>query len=664
MHAVWTRRLRGKVDSHASRFNGFSLVELLVVVAIIVALAAVAVALFLNQREKAEDGRLASDATAMGRIIALAHSTDSPLFYTTSDDSTTGGGGEGGEDATSYTTLYTEADSAAGAQSIVVRGVLAGNVASGMVPQNGDCIILEAGGRNQSYCVGTGLVGTGAGGAGGGGPGEEEPPFIPEEPLATGGDAVYHKGRWYHTFNSSGTFTVTEEMQDIQYVLVGGGGGGGSGTGGYRVGSGGAGGVVLSANLGMGPNVLNLWTGPETLAPGNYPVVVGAGGAVSTWLTNAASTGGATSFNGDVAYGGGGGGGGNPIPFGRNGGSGGGGGRYIPHGNGPGGAGVPGQGTNGAVGPNGIGGGAGTSGANGGAGVRLLWGPHNRVIAQGGNRALADLGPNTGSGSGYGTGGSGLVVISYLHPGAGWVQSEQPDLPMATGGEVTYIDGRYYHVFRSNEHFEAYQTLNDLQFILIGGGGGGGGASGGYRVGGGGAGGIYLSANLSLGPNIANNWTGPVSLPNGIYPVVVGAGGAVSTWYTDPGSSGGSSTFNELAGYGGGGGGGGNPIPFGRDGGSGGGGGRYIPHGDGPGGNGIAGQGTAGAVGPQGIGGGAGSSGTEGGAGVTLNWGPIVNTVVAQGGNNSVADLAANTGSGSGSSSGRSGIVIISYSSD
>lgn len=206
------------------------------VVVIIAALAAIAVALFLNQREKAEEGRLASDVTAMGRIVTLAHSTGSPLFYST-DDLDPGGGG----DAPVLTTLYTTSDSAAGGQSVAVQGTITSDAPSGAVPQEGECLTLASGSRSQTYCVGAGLV-SGSGGGGGVPGGSPEEPFIPAEPIASGGDAVYYKGRWYHTFTSNGTLTAPPEgLEDIQYVLVGGGGGGGPRSASFAVGSGGAG---------------------------------------------------------------------------------------------------------------------------------------------------------------------------------------------------------------------------------------------------------------------------------------------------------------------------------------------------------------------------------------------------------------------------------------
>lgn len=89
-----------------------------------------------------------------------------------------------------------------------------------------------------------------------------------------------------HTFNSSGTFTLTNGQQPMRYLLVGGGSPGGNACG--WGGSGGSGGKVLDAQN-------------QILTPQNYSVVVG-GASTATTL-------GSFTSNSGVNGGGGGGGG-------------------------------------------------------------------------------------------------------------------------------------------------------------------------------------------------------------------------------------------------------------------------------------------------------------------------------------------------------------------
>jgi hypothetical protein len=101
---------------------------------------------------------------------------------------------------------------------------------------------------------------------------------------ATGGTVSQSGSYTYHTFTSSGTFTVTSGARSIEYLIVAGGGSSqasqGQDAGG---GGGGAGGYV---------------TGTVTAVGGNYSVTVGAGGAP-------ASNGADSVFNGITAVGGG-----------------------------------------------------------------------------------------------------------------------------------------------------------------------------------------------------------------------------------------------------------------------------------------------------------------------------------------------------------------------
>jgi len=124
---------------------------------------------------------------------------------------------------------------------------------------------------------------------------------------ATGG-SVSTSGPWtIHTFSNNGTFNPGCG-RTVQYLIVAGGGGGSDGNAGG--GGGGAGGFVEGSIL---------------LSPGNYTVVVGAGGVGSTVQDGVGQNGANSSFANIVAVGGGR-GGGYVSPNGANGGSGGGGG--------------------------------------------------------------------------------------------------------------------------------------------------------------------------------------------------------------------------------------------------------------------------------------------------------------------------------------------------
>ena len=114
---------------------------------------------------------------------------------------------------------------------------------------------------------------------------------------ASGGSQVYDFGLYrVHKFTSSGTFNVQSTQNDakMDLMIVGGGGGGGCSDGNCSNGGGGAGGLVYKSNV--------------SLSVGNYPVVVGSGGAGYYNQDTKGDNGGDSSFNGFTALGGGGGG--------------------------------------------------------------------------------------------------------------------------------------------------------------------------------------------------------------------------------------------------------------------------------------------------------------------------------------------------------------------
>jgi len=118
---------------------------------------------------------------------------------------------------------------------------------------------------------------------------------------ATGGTITTSGNYKYHTFTSSGTFSVSvaPSGQFLDFLVVG--GGGGANTTGSDLAGGGGGGVVIKTS--------------QTISAGSYAVTVGSGGS-------AGQTGGNSSFSGIIGLGGG---GANGSGAGLSGGSGGGG---------------------------------------------------------------------------------------------------------------------------------------------------------------------------------------------------------------------------------------------------------------------------------------------------------------------------------------------------
>ena len=119
---------------------------------------------------------------------------------------------------------------------------------------------------------------------------------------ASGGNQVYDFGLYrVHKFTSSGTFNVQDTQNDakMDFMIVGGGGGGGCSDGNCSNGGGGAGGLVYKSNV--------------SISVGNYPVVVGSGGAGYYNQDTKGDNGGDSSFNGFTALGGGGGGAGGNL---------------------------------------------------------------------------------------------------------------------------------------------------------------------------------------------------------------------------------------------------------------------------------------------------------------------------------------------------------------
>lgn len=255
---------------------------------------------------------------------------------------------------------------------------------------------------------------------------------------ATGGTESMNGAFKTHVFTSSGSLVVTG-YGVVEYLIVGGGGGGGGTTSNsYHGGGGGAGGYLVGSTLVM---------------PGTYTVTVGSGGAGASCSTGSCSsrsgTGGNSSFNTLIAYGGGGGATGGGAYSAQNGGSGAGGACGATTG----GTGTSGQGNNGGTSTcasgyqAASGGGAGSAGGPGSAGSGISNSITGSAVtyAIGGDGAggCSTQAANTGKGGsgcgGFGgypgyAGASGIVVVRYV-PLQGKYYTPMDLLPMSWSGE-------------------------------------------------------------------------------------------------------------------------------------------------------------------------------------------------------------------------------------
>lgn len=194
--------------------------------------------------------------------------------------------------------------------------------------------------------------------------------------VATGGTITTDGNFKVHTFNSSGTFTVTAGCANVEYLVVAGGGGGSAALGG----GGGAGGFLYNASYAVSVQ--------------SYPVTVGAGGGVGANGANSVfglitALGGGTGADGQGVSGGSGGGSSSGLT---------------------GGAGTAGQGNNAGNASltygNGGGGGAGAVGGNG----------SGNTPGAGGNGSASSI---SGSSVTYSGGGGGGAYNTFASGGAG-----------------------------------------------------------------------------------------------------------------------------------------------------------------------------------------------------------------------------------------------------
>lgn len=119
----------------------------------------------------------------------------------------------------------------------------------------------------------------------------------------------------------------------------------------------------------------------------------------------------------------------------------------------------------------------------------------------------------------------------------------------ATGGSITTFGDYTVHTFTTSGNFEITEGEDYVEYLIVAGGGGGGNGYGG----GGGAGGYRCSVPGELsGAN--SNSENPLNMTTGVYPVVVGAGGAGGPSDSVSGSKGDDSSFGNITSLGGGGG--------------------------------------------------------------------------------------------------------------
>lgn len=212
---------------------------------------------------------------------------------------------------------------------------------------------------------------------------------------ATGGSSIYTDGSyWYHIFTSSGTFTPTVSLSNVDYLVVAAGGGGyvqGGGAGGYRT-SAGTSGANSSAESKISLSSSIPYT--VTIGAGGIQGNRGVGGNGSdssisgSGLTTITSTGGGGTSSGGLN--------------GNTGGSGGG-----AFNSGTAGSGTANQGLGGGAAP------TGNAGGGGGGASAVGTAASGSVGGNGGNGLASSITGSSvtyaGGGAGYGTGASGTA---------------------------------------------------------------------------------------------------------------------------------------------------------------------------------------------------------------------------------------------------------------
>lgn len=380
--------------------NGFTIVELLVVIVVIGILAAITIVSYTGVTHRVKVASLQSDLESTSKLLKLELAMNSGYPADLNDINN----GNGLDTSEGNTLIDYQHNNSTNPQTFCIafaNGDTRYYMTNDSAPSAGDCLGI----------------------------------------YATGGDVADIGGYRIHTFASDGAFTVNSAISSVEVLVVAGGGGGGV----DRAGAGGAGGLIYDNSYSVTPQA--------------YTITVGGGG-LGTAANVRGVNGGNSVFDSLIAIGGGGGGTGNGQT-GVNGGSGGGGGNSGAVNPCAGGLATSGQGNNGGlgiyVGPNygaGGGGGAGGSGSNGtatssgnggvgleysisgspvyyagGGGAGSYGGGIDGIggLGGGGNGGRTSAGagaPNTGGGGGSsgntiakgGNGGSGVVIVRYLLP--------------------------------------------------------------------------------------------------------------------------------------------------------------------------------------------------------------------------------------------------------
>jgi hypothetical protein len=128
------------------------------------------------------------------------------------------------------------------------------------------------------------------------------------------------------------------------------------------------------------------------------------------------------------------------------------------------------------------------------------------------------------------------IYLLYQDATKGWTADNitvETNNLIASGGTETTAGGYKYHTFTASGNLTV-TSAGTFEYLMVAGGGAGGYDGGG----GGGAGGLLHSSSATI-------------TTLGTYPIVIGAGGAAVTGYTQPGS-GTATTFNSLTAVGGG----------------------------------------------------------------------------------------------------------------
>ncbi|WP_169164675.1 prepilin-type N-terminal cleavage/methylation domain-containing protein [Cellulomonas taurus] len=137
------RRINERIDS--DRESGFSLIELLVAIIIIGILSAIAIPMFMSQRQKAVDTAAKSDVSTLGKEIATVFVDSQPTKITIT-------GSQGGHYSMTATgTGVTDQDLGAVSDGVAVQNVVT-IPAGGTLSRDNWCVWVHAeNGQNKNW---------------------------------------------------------------------------------------------------------------------------------------------------------------------------------------------------------------------------------------------------------------------------------------------------------------------------------------------------------------------------------------------------------------------------------------------------------------------------------------------------------------------------------